>query len=831
VATLPFPARLYSAVLTAVALGLSIALLIPAGVPDTRGVLSAIGFGGLTALAWLHPVPLAFKRKLFFDTSVIVAAVLLLPPGRAALIIGAGTLIAHVLRREEWGQGVFNAAQTMLQTVITGLILGDARGVMERVPADGPALLAVTAIASASTFLISNLSVTTMIGLETGVSPPQMWYQAIRNADLIEYLGHGAQVALGVAAALLIAADTWTAPIIALPALTIYGLLQRTARLRWRAEAALRESDSNLADAQEVAHLGSWEWNLVTGDQTWSDETYRILCAEPQSFRPTYRAFLHAVHPDDRSAVREALQRALYKGESFSIDHRVRFADGSERSVYQQGRVAFDDAGRKGRIVGTIQDVTDRKCLEAKLIHQAFYDPLTDLPNRALFLDRLRDAVAGGGHSSPVAVLFIDLDNFKVINDSLGHETGDQVLVQIGQRLLGSLEPTQTVARFGGDEFVVLLEIDSADQAMLTARRILDTVRTPIRVNGHAAAISTSIGIALGTTVGADPGDLLRAADTALYHAKTAGRGTVMVFEPGMHARAMERLHLGAALESAIDRNELRLHYQPEVDLNTGCVVGVEALVRWRRPGGAWLLPSNFISLAEETGLILPIGRWILTEACRQGGVWRAGDGLASQLTVSVNLSPRQILEPDFVADVERALSAADFHPSRLKLEVTEQLLVEGDGTAASVLRTLRDKGVRIAVDDFGTGYSSLGYLRRLPVDTLKIDQLFVNESGPGGVDREIVQAITSLAHTLRMNVTAEGIETAEQLADVRELGCDSAQGFLFAPALDPAELEDFLEKRSTDVLVRSVRGKNKWQGIKASTTQIAARQNPALEQ
>ncbi len=825
---LPLPARLYCAVLTAVSLGLSIALLIPAGVPDARGVLSAIGFGGLTALAWLHPVPLAFKRKLFFDTSVIVAAVLLLPLGRAALIIGAGTLIGHVLRREDWGQGLFNVAQTMLQTVITGLLLGDTRGIMEPVPTDGPALLAVTAIASVSTFLIGNLSVTTMIALETGVSPPQMWYQAIRNADLIEYLGHGAQVALGVAAALLIAADTWTAPIIALPALTIYGLLQRTARLRWRAEAALQESHSNLADAQEVAHLGSWDWNLITGEQTWSDETYRILCAEPQSFRPTYRAFLRAVHPEDRRSVREAMHRALYERESFSFEHRVELSDGTERSVHQQGRVAVDDAGRKVRIVGTIQDVTDRKQLEAKLAHQAFHDPLTDLPNRAFFLDRLQDAVAGGARSSPVAVLFIDLDNFKVINDSLGHETGDQVLVQISQRLLGGLEPTQTVARFGGDEFVVLLETDSPDHAMLTARRILDTVRAPIRVNGHEAAISTSIGIALGTTAGADPGNLLRAADTALYHAKTAGRGTLMVFEPDMHTRAMERLHLGTALESAIERDELRLQYQPEVDLNTGHVIGVEALARWRRPGGEWLLPSDFIPLAEETGLILQIGRWILTEACRQGGEWQAGDGPAHGLTVSVNLSPRQIRQPGLVADVEQALSAAKFDPAHLKLEVTEQLLVEEDKTTATALRALRDQGVRIAIDDFGTGYSSLGYLRRLPIDTLKIDRLFVNGSGSGGVDREIVQAITSLAHTLGKDVTAEGIETAAQLADVRDVGCDSAQGFLFAPALDPADLEDFLAEKSTDNLVRSARAGRHWRSIKATATSRIARRIPA---
>ncbi|HEV2067066.1 MAG TPA: GGDEF domain-containing phosphodiesterase, partial [Thermomicrobiales bacterium] len=336
---------------------------------------------------------------------------------------------------------------------------------------------------------------------------------------------------------------------------------------------------------------------------------------------------------------------------------------------------------------------------------------------------------------------------------------------------------------------------------------------------------------ALGTTVGADPGDLLRAADTALYHAKAAGRGTLMVFEPGMHTRAMERLHLGMALESVIDRGELRLHYQPEVDLNTGRVVGVEALVRWRRPGGVWLLPSDFIPLAEETGLILPIGRWILAEACRQGGDWHAQGGLAKPLTISVNLSPRQIREPGFVADVEQVLSETQINPTRLKLEVTEQFLVEDGGKTASALRTLREKGVRVAIDDFGTGYSSLGYIRRLPVDTLKIDQSFVNGSGADGVDREIVGAITSLAHTLGMDVTAEGIETAAQLANVHALGCDSAQGFLFAPPLNPAALDDFLRDRKADRLVRLARAENSRGGVKPSATPTVASHNSALRE
>lgn len=823
----PWPARLYIAALTLAALGMVVGLLMPVRAVGAQEALLAVACGGLTALAWLHPIPLGFKRKLFLDTIVIAAAVLLLPSGLATVAIGAGTFLAHALRREDRTQATFNTAQTMLQTGATGLILwGGASGGVDRVPADGPAVLVVTAIVGVSTFAIGYLSVTTLIALEIGESPPRIWYQTIANADSLEYLGHAAQAALGVAAALLVAVNPWMLPILALPALSLYGLLQRADHHRWRAEAEWQQSDSKLAEVQEVAHLGNWEWNLATGEQTWSDETFRILGATPQSFRPTYGALLSTVHPEDRAAVREAVRRALYEGRSFSIDHRVRLPDGGQRSVHLQGRVDLDPAGNKIRIVSTVQDVTDRKRMEAKLAHQAFHDPLTGLPNRALLLERLRDAVAAGSRRSPVGVLFIDLDNFKVINDSLGHEAGDQVLVQIAHRLRAGVEPTYTVARFGGDEFVVLLETERAEEAKVTAQRLLETLRSPIRVNGHEAAISTSIGIALGYPTVADSGDLLRAADTALYRAKATGRGSFVIFEPSMHTQAVERLHLMTALESAIDRDEFRLHYQPEVDLNTGLVVGVEALARWRRPGDIWLPPSDFIALAEETGLILPIGRWILAEACRQGRIWHAQQGRAEPLTISVNLSPRQIRDPGLIADVEHALSTAGLDPTRLKLEVTEQLLVEDGGKTISTLQALRDRGVRIAVDDFGTGYSSLGYLRRLPVDTLKIDRSFVNGFGLGRVDREIVQAITSLAHTLGKDVTVEGIETAEQLATVCALGCDCAQGFLFTPPLDPTALEDFLAGGTTGNQVRHAQAGNGWRSTERSAVLLDAQRN-----
>jgi len=579
-----------------------------------------------------------------------------------------------------------------------------------------------------------------------------------------------------------------------LPAALIHRLLEHTARLRWRAEAALQDSAASLAEAQRVAHLGSWEWDLGTGRLGWSDETYRILGLAPQTLVPSYEAFLQSIHRADRSAVDAAVHKSMYHGTSFSIEHRVRRPDGTMRTVCQQGEVVGDRTAADRRIVGTIHDVTDRRALEARLYHQAFHDPLTGLPNRTLLLDRLRrELVTHRGRPGRVAVLFVDLDQFKVINDSLGHEAGDQVLIEVGQRLVRCLREEDLVARFGGDEFVVLLGGKAAGCPSSAANRIRQAIGAPIRLHGHDAVIGASIGIAVSGPLLNRSTDLLRAADTALLEAKAGGRAAAVVYEPTMHSAAMARLELGGALASAVDRNELRLCYQPEVDLRTGTVVGVEALARWRGPHGSSIPPTEFIPLAEETGAILSVGRWVLKEACRQGRVWQTTDEAIVAPRISVNVSVRQLEAPDFVPQVKDILADTGLAPHLLQLEVTERTVAEDLEATADLLGTLRGMGVRLAIDDFGTGYSSLSYLRRLPVDTLKVDRAFVSGLAASEADRAILQAITSLAQRLGIEVTAEGIETAEQLSWVRAAGCDIGQGYVFSPPLEADQLGDVL--------------------------------------
>ena len=792
-AVLPWPAKLYGAALTLAALAMAVGLLLPVRVPGAREAVLAIGCGALAAVAWLHPIPLAFKRKLFLDTIVLVAAVLLLPPGLATLAIGAGTLLAHVLRRQDRAEATFNAAQSMLQAGALGLILWHTGGV-DRLVIDGPDVLAVTAIAGVITFVIGNLSVATMVALEAGTPPPRVWHQTIRNADGFEYLGHGAQAALGVAAALLVEVNPWTLLVAAIPTLAIYGLLQRTARLRWRAESGWHTSEAKLAEAQEVAHLGSWEWSLTTGDQIWSDETYRLLGAAPQSFRPTFRALLLAVHPEDRRAVDEAVHRALHEGGSFCVDHRVQLPNGAERSVHHQGRVICDDAGRKVRVVGTVQDVTARTRLEATLEYRATHDPLTDLPNRALFLDRLARALATSEPPSHphVAVLFLDLDGFKVVNDALGHAAGDELLVAVGRCMRDRLGPGATLARFGGDEFAVLLEaVAGPGEAARVAQDLIGVLQAPIAVEGHEVSVSASAGIALGTSRRMAPSDLLRDADTALYQAKAAGPGNHAVFEPRMRAAVLARLTRRGELRRALEQGELRLLYQPVVELATGRVVGAEALVRWEHPALGLLPPAEFIGLAEETGLVVPLGRWVLGEACREASDWpHPSPSEAAKLCV--NVSARQLAEACFVAEVSEALAECGPGPDRLVLELTESTVAQGTEMGRR-LREVRRLGVGLALDDFGTGHSSLDRLRRLPIDILKVDHSFVAGLGRDRGSQAVVRAATTLADDLGMRVTAEGIETGAQAEHLRALGVDHGQGLFFAPPLSSDEIAALL--------------------------------------
>ncbi|MCL4466731.1 MAG: EAL domain-containing protein [Chloroflexi bacterium] len=438
-----------------------------------------------------------------------------------------------------------------------------------------------------------------------------------------------------------------------------------------------------------------------------------------------------------------------------------------------------------------------------QLTHQAFHDSLSELPNRVLFLDRLKHAISRAKrHKKGTGVLFIDLDNFKVVNDSLGHQVGDQLLIAVARRLRAAVRPEDTVARFGGDEFTILLEgLNEVGQATCIAERIIERMQLPFTIGSHEVYTGASMGIVVSEPGEEDPDRLLRDADVAMYRAKMNGKGQYVIFERAMSERAVKRAELEMDLRWAFERDELRLHYQPIVRLGDSRLVEVEALLRWEHPRRGLLAPAEFIPVAEESGLILPIGAWVLTEACRQVRSWQVKYPDNSELVVSVNLSTRQFQQPALVEDVARILRDTGLSPTCLKLEVTETTMMQDTDTTVRQLRQLKDLGIKLAIDDFGTGYSSLGYLKTLPIDIVKIDRTFVAGIGRDPEDTAIVKAIVALARTLNLVVTGEGLETDEQVRHLQALDCDLGQGFYYAHPLSPSKLENLLSAAPTGPL------------------------------
>ena len=447
-----------------------------------------------------------------------------------------------------------------------------------------------------------------------------------------------------------------------------------------------------------------------------------------------------------------------------------------------------------------LHDISERKAFEHRLAHQAAHDPLTGLPNRVLLLDRLEGALARAKrHNRRVAVLFLDIDHFKVVNDSLGHGLGDRLLVAIAERLAVALRPGDTVARFGGDEFVVLCEdLDTPQDAIAIAERVDQAVAGPFVIDDIEVFVGVSIGIALPDGTDAEPETLIRDADAAMYRAKDRGRARWEMFDNAMRANAVDRLGIENALRRALERRELRVYYQPLIDLTTGRIDGVEALLRWEHPERGLLLPGDFITVAEETGLIVPIGAWVLDQACRQVQRWHASSERAESLRLSVNISGRQLGHPRLVADVAAAIADTGIDPADVELEITESVLMDDVDMSEETLGQLHALGVKLAVDDFGTGYSSLSYLRRFPVDLLKVDRSFVDGLGEDPGDSAIVTAIITLAHTLGLSAVAEGVESALQLAELRRLGCDRGQGYFMARPAGGPEIGELLARTPT---------------------------------
>jgi diguanylate cyclase (GGDEF)-like protein/PAS domain S-box-containing protein len=574
-------------------------------------------------------------------------------------------------------------------------------------------------------------------------------------------------------------------------------LLRSTERNRWSAHMARAETASKARFAAFVQHSS----DVVT----MVDATNVIRFQSPAvsrvfGYSPTENLGVdlrELLHPEDRRRVFGLILAAAEEGrDSELVECRVRHADGSWRHAETAVSSMLDDPEVCGVILNT-RDISERKVLEEQLAHQAFHDSLTKLANRALLRDRTEHALARAARRGrPLAVMLLDLDGFKAVNDTLGHEAGDELLVTVATRLLECVRPTDTAARLGGDEFAVLIEdLASPGDYAVVAQRVLDSLQAPFHLHGKDVFVRGSIGIAMCGAGENTSDELLRNADVAMYMAKAEGKNRFELFNPSMHSAMLERLDIEADLRRAVERGEFVLHYQPTVVLQTGRIAGIEALVRWQHPERGLMAPAEFIAIAEETGLIVPIGEWVLHEACRQARQWHLEHAKEPLLKISVNLSARQLQQESVVRVVERVLAETGLDPSTLTLEITESAVMNDHVTTIVRLNQLKALGVRIAVDDFGTGYSSLSYLRRFPIDVLKIDRSFVDGVADGSQKRALLRAIVDLGRTLNLETVAEGIELPEELQQLRSLDCDLGQGYYFARPLEAGALEELLAR------------------------------------
>jgi diguanylate cyclase (GGDEF)-like protein/PAS domain S-box-containing protein len=557
------------------------------------------------------------------------------------------------------------------------------------------------------------------------------------------------------------------------------------ARALKESQQALREHKKNLEFL--VNHVPVVVYKAETGKagRWWyvSPQIEHLLGYTPEEWLKDPMLWWKRIHPDDRDQVLADEESAL----TGTTQYRMVTRDGRTVWVNDDASVIRDEQGAALYWSGVLSDITDQKVLEEQLKHQAFHDPLTGLANRALFVDRVKHALERAvRESTRVAVLFFDLDDFKTINDSLGHNSGDELLVAVASRLSDCLRPGDTFARFGGDEFAIFLEDTSLSSATSVAYRLIDGLGEPFVLGKREVMVHASIGIEFAEAHETTAGELLRNADVAMYVAKGKGKARYELFDPSMHTAALRRLEIKSELKHAIEDNRFVLHYQPIVSLKESSLLGIEALIRWNHPRRGLIAPVEFIPLAEESGLIVPLGRWVLLEACRQARDWPITD---PEISLSVNVSPRQFQHPGLVEDVANALWDSGIDPSILTIEITESVLIHDTEAAIEKLGRLKDFGVRIAVDDFGTGFSSLGYLQRFPIDILKIDKSFIEGVGSGTEEEAIAHAIIKLGGSLGLEVVAEGIEELDQVDALQSLRCERGQGFYFSKPVDAATM------------------------------------------
>ncbi len=583
-----------------------------------------------------------------------------------------------------------------------------------------------------------------------------------------------------------------------------YAQLEEDIAERRKAEEALAKSEERYALAAQGANDGLWDWDLTNNRVYYSPRWKIMLGCNEKDINNNPEEWFSRIHPDDRMKFDSQLAaHMLGNSPHFESEYRISHKDRSYLWVLSRGIAVRDTLGKACRIAGSQTDITARKSAEQQLIYDAFHDALTGLPNRALFMDRLQQALrtldtqVQRHRDFNFAVFFIDLDRFKVINDSLGHIIGDRLLVAVGQRLLNCLRPSDSVARLGGDEFAILLETASERKDFIEiAERIQADLPVPFLIDGHELITTASIGIAFSSEIYHHADEVIRDADIAMYQAKAKGKARIEIFEEHMHASFIDRLQLEADLRMALDRQELRLHYQPVIDMTSNRLTGFEALVRWVHPTRGVILPLEFIPLAEESGLIMEIGEWILREACNQLAAWQKKYTASPSLKMSINISGRQFSNPALFDQIIQIIENVDIEPSSLIIEITESIIMENADLALATLRKLREMGFQLHIDDFGTGYSSLGYINVFPVTALKIDRSFIAKMADSEESLEIIKAIIALAKNLNFEVIAEGLEKIEQVSQMKDLNCNYAQGFYFSKPMDPEGIENWIRDK-----------------------------------
>ena len=636
------------------------------------------------------------------------------------------------------------------------------------------------------------------------------WWTARRSTDLVDDSGWVLLVGLAFAASvtlLVVHSDRDRAELArqaASAAERIEAVEAKSRVERDGFEAALRDSTESHRLAVQASEGGFWDWDLRKNEIRFSARWEGLLGFAEDELGHRPLEWFRRVHPEDCTRLRADLLNHL-RGQTsvFEFEHRMRHRDGSYRWMLSRGIAVRDDKGRPKRLVGSHTDVTRYREAEKRLVQAAMHDPLTGLPNRTYFMERL--AVSGRhAHKHPdclFALLFLDVDRFKVVNDSLGHLVGDELLVSIGERLKTCVRPNDTIARLGGDEFAILLDdLHEELEATQIAEAIQRELARPFHVADREIFAAVSIGVTFNSAAHQRAEDILRDADAAISRAKEHGKAGYATFDQEMKTRAVERLNLERDLRRGLDRSEFLIYYQPIYDLASARITGCEALLRWQHPERGLVLPNDFIPVAEETGLIIPVSEWLLHTACEQTKAWEK-DGLPS-LQLSVNVSPRQFNRHDVFEVVNRTLEQSGLDPSLLLLELTESALVENADTTITPIVELYARGVEIALDDFGTGYSSLIYLRRFPISVLKISESFTRQIATNPGDAAIATGLLALAHSLDLRVVAEGVETEEQMDFLRLKKCDAVQGHIISPPVAAADFTTLLKQQGLSVTV-----------------------------